>query len=204
VDYNIGIAYRRTDGAFKDILPEPDSYAQTAFNASVGASLGSRATLRSSLRYSDSQGKSMGNIDYGTRDRGTVYENKDLTWHLEQSHLGGSQYTGTATVNYFRQNALSADSIADPTFNVYTLLEGTHLAPFPDGPRLVRLLTQSEFDSLSANPSAWARISSSRRPLRWSPISRFPARPGSASAVRFQVTWRGAAPARERRLRMGA
>jgi vitamin B12 transporter len=153
-DYSVGVAYRRTDGAFENILPEPDSYNQTAVNASVGASLGNRATVRGSLRYSDSQGRSVGNINYGTRDRGTVYENKDLSWHLEQSHLVGPRYTGTATVNYFRQSALAADTIADPTFNVYTLLEGTHLALFPNGPRLVRLLTQSEFNGLAANPSA--------------------------------------------------
>jgi outer membrane cobalamin receptor len=195
VDYNIGVAYRRTDGAFKDILPEPDSYEQTALNASVGASLGNRATLRSSLRYSDSQGKSVGNIDYGTRDRGTVYENKDLTWHLEQTHLVGPRYTGTATVNYFRQNALSADTIADPTFNVYTLLEGTHLAPFPDGPRLVRLLTQSEFDSLSANPSA---LGSNQFVASTAfGVSDFPFSTGTKfrrPAVRYQgdLTWGGA------------
>lgn len=153
VDYTGGIAYRRTDGAFEDILPEPDAYEQVAFNGSIGASVGSRATVRSSLRYNDSQGKSPGNITYGTRDRGTSYENRDLSWYLAQSHLLGPSYTGTFTANYFRHNAVSADTIGDPTFNVYALLEGTHLARFPSGPRLVRLLTQSEFASLSANPS---------------------------------------------------
>jgi outer membrane cobalamin receptor len=156
VDYNVGVAFRRTDGAFEGLLPEPDAYEQTTLNGAVGASIGNRATLRSTLRYSNSQGRSVGNLTYGTRDRGTAYENKDLAWHLEQSHLFGTSYTGTATVNYFRQNGVSADTIADPTFNVYALLEGTHLALFPNGPRLVRLLTQPEFATLSANPSSLA------------------------------------------------
>src|SRR5690606_36465416 len=99
-------------------------------------------------------GKSVGNIAYGTRDRGTRYENRDLTWHVQQSHLVGRRYTGTATFNYFRQNALSADTIADPTFNVYALLEGTHRARFPNGPRLVRLLEEPEFAALAADPGA--------------------------------------------------
>lgn len=153
IDYSAGFSARRTDGAFKDILPEPDHYDQASANASLGATLGNRATVRTSVRYSNSQGRAVGNINYGTRDRGTAYENKDLTWHLEQSHLIGSAYTGTARVNYFRQNAVSSDTVADPTFNVYALLEGTHLAIFPAGPRLVRLLSQPEFASLSANPS---------------------------------------------------
>jgi outer membrane receptor protein involved in Fe transport len=146
---------------------------------SVGASLGSRATIRSSLRYSDSQGKSVGNIDYGTRDRGTVYENKDLTWHLEtvtssrfavHRHGDGELLPSERAVRRYHRR---------PTFNVYTCSKG-HLAPFPNGPRLVRLLTQSEFDSLSANPSALGRISSSRRPPSVSAISRFRARRSSA------------------------
>lgn len=153
VDYQLGLTHRRSDGAFSDLLPEKDSFEQTAFDGAIGAALGSRASVRSTLRYSNARGRAVGNITYGARDRGTAYDTEDISWHLDLSHVAGSRFAGTGTVNYFRNDGLSADTIADPIFNVYTLLEGTHGALFPNGPRLVRLLDQAEFQTLSANSS---------------------------------------------------
>lgn len=148
VDYNAGLVRRRTDGAFKDRLREADTFEQAAFDGAVGASLGSRATVRSGVRYSNSQGKSVGNIVYGTNDSGGAYDSTDLSWYLNVGHTAGSRYTGSGTVNYFRSGFVAADTIGDPTFNVYAILLGRPGAMFPDSPRLVRLITQPEFLAL--------------------------------------------------------
>ena len=52
MDYQAGVTYRGSDGAFADILPENDRFEQTAFDAGLGATLGSRMSVRSGLRYS--------------------------------------------------------------------------------------------------------------------------------------------------------
>jgi outer membrane receptor protein involved in Fe transport len=149
-DYNVGAAVRRSDGAFADILPEDDRFEQTAFDGGFGVTLGSRASLRSALRYSNAQGRNVGNIGYGIFDTGGSYDTQDLSWHADLSHVVGSRFTGTATVNYFRNEGASSDSIGDPTVNVYAILQGTPGAIFPDSPRLVRLINQAEFNALSA------------------------------------------------------
>ena len=51
---------------------------------------------------------------------------------------------------YFRYEQVTGDTFADPSFSTYTILEGTPNALFPKGVRLVRLIDQSEFDSLVA------------------------------------------------------
>ena len=71
VDYQAGVAHRRSNGAFADILPEDDTFEQTAFDGGVGATLGARANLRTGLRYSHAQARSVGNIAYGIFDTGT-------------------------------------------------------------------------------------------------------------------------------------
>ena len=154
VDYVAGVAARSSDGAFADILPEDDHFEQVAFDGAVGATLGTRASVRSGVRHSNAQGRSVGAIGYGVRNTGAFYDTKDLSWHLNLNHTAGSRYSGTATVNYFRADNVSADTVDDPAFNAFFVLQGTPGAPFPESPRLVRIITQAEHASLLANPSS--------------------------------------------------
>ena len=149
VDYHAAITSRATDGAFSDILPEDDRYTQTAFDGGLGVAIGSSASARGGVRYSDGNGKSVGPITYGARDRGTAYQTRDLTVFGSVSHVIGSKLTGTGTVNYFRYRGRSADTISDP-FSTYAILTGTPNAMYPDGTRLVRLLDANEFNAIAA------------------------------------------------------
>ena len=149
-DYQAGITYRNTDGAFSDILPEEDRFEQTAFDAGFGSSLGNRASVRTNLRYSRGQGRSVGPITYGSRDSGGVYDTKDFTWTVSANHTAGSRYAGTGTFNYFRYSNESADSFANPPYTTYAILTGTPNALFPNGSSLVRLIDVSEFNALVA------------------------------------------------------
>lgn len=149
-DYRAGMTYRGTNGAFQDILPEDDRYRQTAFDAAVGHSIGAAAAVRAGLRYSDGEGRSVGPITYGARDTGGVYNTTDLSAHFNLTHALGTRFTGTATVNYFRYQGLSADRVADPPVPVYAILTGTPNAIFPNGTRLVRLIDAAEFNALAA------------------------------------------------------
>jgi outer membrane cobalamin receptor len=150
VAFNAGMSYRKTDGAFADILPEDDWFEQTGFEGSVGVRLGSRANVRSSLRYSHAQGRNPGNITYGARNSGFTHDTKDLSWNTDVAHTAGDRYSGTATVNYFRYHSVVADTIGDPDWQTFAILEGTPGALFPDGVRLVRLIDEAEFDALEA------------------------------------------------------
>jgi len=154
VDYSAGVTARRSDGAFGDVLPEDDRFDQTAFDGRVGVALGARALARTGLRMSTAHGRAVGPFAYGPGDTGTKADTSDLSWHLDVSHSLGAHTTGHASVLYFRSKSTSADSVADPSFNVYTLLEGTPGARFPDSPRLVRLLSEGEFRALSAAGAA--------------------------------------------------
>ena len=149
IDYRAAVTGRRTDGAFSDILPEDDRYKQTAFDSGVGVAIGSSASARAGLRYSDGDGRIVGPITYGARDTGTAYQTRDLTVFGTVSHTLGSRFTGSGSVNYFRYRGRSADSIADP-FSTYAILAGTPNAPYPNGTRLVRLLDAAEFNTLAA------------------------------------------------------
>ena len=153
IDYSAGVTARRTDGAFADLLPQDDEFEQTAFDAAAGAALGSRASIRTGIRYSNAQGHSVGQIGYGIRNTGGAYDTRDFNWFLNVNHSAGSRYTGTATINYFRANNVSANSGADPALNVYAVLSGTPGALFPDSPRLVRLVGESEYSALLGAPS---------------------------------------------------
>jgi len=148
VDYSIGFAARRTDGAFADRLPEDDRFEQTALDASVGALLGTRASLRTGVRVNDANGRLVGQIGYGILNTGGAADTRDVNWYLNVNHTTGGRYAGTATVNYYRADNVSSDTGTDATVNVYALLSGTPGALFPEGPRLVRLLSASEYDSL--------------------------------------------------------
>ena len=68
VDYRAAITSRKTDGAFSDLLPEDDRYTQTAFDGGIGIAIGSSASARGGLRYSDGNGKVVGPVNYGARD----------------------------------------------------------------------------------------------------------------------------------------
>ncbi len=61
-DYHAALTSRATDGAFSDVLPEDDRYTQTAFDGGLGLAIGSSASARGSVRYSDGNGKSVGPI----------------------------------------------------------------------------------------------------------------------------------------------
>ena len=149
-DYQAGVTFRKTDGAFPDILPEDDRFEQTAFDGGLGAALGSRASVRTNFRYSRGQGRSVGPITYGSRDSGAVYDTKDLTWTIAANHTIGTRFAGTGTFNYFDSSNVSADSFANPPYLTYAILTGTPNALFPDGTRLVRLIDAAEFNALVA------------------------------------------------------
>lgn len=150
VDYTLGAAYRGTEGAFQDILPDHDTFHETSVNGGAGLIVGDRATVRTGLRYADAKGKALGQIDYGARQTGTAADTRDLSWHLDFSGRISDRVSQSASVDYFRSHRLSANTIADPTYNVYAVLAGTPGALFPDSPRLVRLLDRATFDALRA------------------------------------------------------
>jgi outer membrane cobalamin receptor len=149
VDYQAGVTFRRTDGAFQDILPEDDRFEQTAFDGGIGGKLGDRASVRTNLRYSKGQGKSVGPITYGSRDTGGIYDTKDVSWTVAADHVAG-RYTGSGSFNYFYYRSESSDIVADSPFSTFTILTGTPNALFPNGTRLVRLIDAVEFDTLVA------------------------------------------------------
>jgi vitamin B12 transporter len=149
-DYQVGLSHRRTDGAFADILPEDDEFEQSAINAGVGVMLGNRASVRTGGRYTRAAGRNSGPISFGARDIGTRHVTEDFSWHANVSHTIGTRYTATGTVNYFQYDSRSEDTIGTPPFTTYAVLEGTPNALFPNGMRLVRLISQAEFATLSA------------------------------------------------------
>jgi vitamin B12 transporter len=149
-DYSAGVSHRQSDGAYADLLPEDDTFEQTAYDVGAGATLSDRIALRGGLRSTTADGKSVGAIVYGARNTGGAYETRDLSGHLDLSHSFGSRLSGTATFNYFRYKSHSADTIADAPFSTYTILEGTPNAIFPNGSRLVRLIDVNEFNALVA------------------------------------------------------
>ena len=148
VDYHAGIAYRGTDGAFEDILPDRDRYDQTAFDGGLGLRIANGAALRTGLRVSNARGRSVGPVVYGSRDTGTLYQTKDRSWHLDFTQRLRSRFNHTTTVAYFRSESVLADTIADPPYFVDAVLQGTPGAIFPNSPRLVRLVDQVTFNAL--------------------------------------------------------
>ena len=149
-DYSAGVSRRQSAGAFQDLLPEDDTFEQNAVDTSLGATLSDRLALRGGLRSTTADGKSVGALAYGARNTGGAYNTRDLSGHLDLSHSLGSRLSGTASFNYFRYTSESADTIADPAFFTYAILEGTPNAIFPNGSRLVRLLGAAEFNALVA------------------------------------------------------
>ncbi len=152
--YRVGVAARGTDGAFADLLPEHDRFDQTAFNLGLDSALNDRVSLRTTLRYASARGRAVGPINYGSRDTGTVYNSRDISWNLESTHLLSPTVTGTVRFGYFRYDSDQDDTIADPPYHLYAILEGTPGALFPDSPRLVRFIQEPEFDAIAAGTQA--------------------------------------------------
>ena len=153
VDYQLGVAHRGTDGAFRDRLSEPDRFDQQSVDGNVGVILGDSTRLRTGFRYSDARANSVGPIAYAPGDTGTGYDTDDLTWHADFDQTLSPRFDHSATVSYFRSGLQSADSVGDPQYRVFALLEGEPGALYPAGPRLARLLDEPAFDALMADPS---------------------------------------------------
>jgi outer membrane receptor protein involved in Fe transport len=153
-DYQAGITYRKTDGAFQDILPEKDWYEQTSFDGTIAVTLGHRLSVRSGVRYTHAQGRNVSSISFNVRNTQGTYDSRNTSWHTDLNHTAGSRYSATATVNLFRYWQLNADTFADPPRTFHAILEGTPNAIFPNGVRLVRALEQAEFASLLAAGAA--------------------------------------------------
>jgi outer membrane cobalamin receptor len=154
LDYHAGVSHRATEGAFADILPEPDGFDETVFNGNVGFVMNDRATVRTGLRYAEARGRDVGQIAYGAGDTGTAADTNDLSWHLDFSQHVTPRVDHGAKVAYFRADRTSDDRIVDSAYDVYAVLEGTPGAIFPESPRLARLLDQDEFNRLMANAAS--------------------------------------------------
>ena len=170
VDYQLGVAHRGTDGAFRDRLPEPDRFDQQSVDGNVGAILGDSTRLRTGFRYSNARANSVGPIVYAPGDTGTGYDTDDLTWHADFDQTLSPRFDHSATVSYFRSGRQSVDGLADPQYHVFALLEGEPGALYPAGPRLVRLLDEPAFDALAADPSG---LGASQFLARTGPFSGF-------------------------------
>ena len=154
IDYQLGVAHRATDGAFRDRLPEPDRFDQQVVDGNLGALAGDHTRLRSGFRYSSGRANSVGPITYAPGDTGTRYDTDALTWHLDLNQRLGPRVDHAFTASWFRAGRRSDDGLADPRYLVRAVLEGRPGALYPSGPRLVRLLDQPAFDALAADPSA--------------------------------------------------
>ena len=156
LDYQVGVTYRGTDGAFGERLAEPDRFDQATVDANAGAILGDVTRLRTGIRFSDARANSVGPIVYAAGDTGTSYDTDDMTWHADLDQRLSARVDHAATVSYFRSGRQSADAIRDPRQVVRAILAGEPGALYPDGPRLVRLLDQGELDALTDDPSRLA------------------------------------------------
>lgn len=150
IDYQAGVTYRGTEGAFQEVLREHDRFDQASFDGGLGAALGDRATIRGTLRYSTARGRAVGPLAYGPGDTGTRSDTRDLSGHVDVMHRLSARASGAASISYSRSDAESVDAVADPTYNLFAILEGRPGARFPDSPRLVRFIAAREFQSLSA------------------------------------------------------
>ena len=153
VDYQLGVAHRATDGAFQDRLLEPDRFDQQSIDGNLGAIVGDNTRVRGGFRYSNRRGSSVGNIVYARGDTGSRYDTDDLTWHVDFDQTLSPRFDHSATVSHFRSGRQSADTVGDPQYSVFALLEGEPGALYPAGPRLVRLLDEPAFDAMNADPS---------------------------------------------------
>ena len=154
IDYQFGVTQRSTNGAFADMLPEKDEFDQTTIDGNFGARLNPQASLRTGVRYSDAKGRSVGAIDYAPAETGQTSDSEDLSWYVNFDGMLTPSITHSADVNIFRHELFQEDTIGDVYPTLYTILEGTPGALFPDSPRLVRTVGETEFNDLVANPAA--------------------------------------------------
>lgn len=154
IDYQLGAAYRGSDGAFQEQLPDGDRFDHSSVDGSFGAILGDQIRLRAAGRYSNARGRAVGPIVYGPGDDGTLADSEDYSGHLTFDQTLNTWFNHSAVVTYFRNDQASNDEISDPMYNVFAVLAGEPGAIFPDSPRLVRLLDQTTFNTLAADPSA--------------------------------------------------
>ena len=154
-DYQLGVAHRATDGAFRDRLPEPDRFDQQSVDGNAGAIVGNDTRLRTGFRYSDARGTSVGPITYARGDTGTGYDTDSLTWRLGFDQVLSPRIGHSATVSYFRSGRRSVDTAGDPQNRVFAILEGEPGALFPAGPRLVRLLDQAAGAEVTFDDQRW-------------------------------------------------
>jgi vitamin B12 transporter len=152
LDYQFGVTQRSTNGAFADMLPEKDEFDQTTVDGNFGVRLSVQASLRTGVRYSDAKGRSVGPIDYVPGERGQASNSEDLSWYVNFEGMLTSLITHRANVNMFRYELFEEDTIEDVFPNLYTILEGTPGALFPDSPGLVRTVDETEFVDLVNNP----------------------------------------------------
>jgi outer membrane cobalamin receptor len=150
VDYQAGVTHRSTDGAFQDILADEDWFEHTGVDASIGARVRPGMSIRTGVRAARAQARSVGSVSFGERNTGGSYDTTDLSWHTELTHTAGSRFAGTARFNYFRADSVNEDTFADPPYSLYAVLAGTPGALYPNGTRLVRLVTEDEFEALVA------------------------------------------------------
>jgi vitamin B12 transporter len=151
LNYQFGSAFRRTDGAFEDQLPENDEFRQGSVDGGLGVIVGNQTRLRVGGRYSDAEGRSVGQIGFTPGDTGTGYDTNDYSYYLTMDQTLRNWFTHSAGITYFRNDWVSVDKTGDSFPSVYAVLSGTPGALFPDSPRLVRLLDQATFTSLAAN-----------------------------------------------------
>ena len=123
-------------------------------DGNAGALVGDHTRLRSGFRYSSARANSVGPISHVPGDTGTRYDTDALTWHLDVDQRLGDRVDHALTASYFRAGRQSDDAIGDPRHLFRAILEGQPGALYPAGPRLVRLLDQSAFDALAADPAS--------------------------------------------------
>ena len=116
--------------------PSPKTTGSSRLRSTVAlaVALGARASVRTGLRYSHAQGRSVSDITYrraqhsGQRTTRRICRGTPTCRTRARVPLSRD----SATINYFRYDAISADTFADPTFTTYTILEGTPNALFPE------------------------------------------------------------------------
>ena len=112
-----------TDGAFQDLLPQDDWFEQSAFDGGLGVMLGHARQPATGLRVSRAQGRSVGNITFGSRDTGGEYDTEDVSWHTELTHTVGTRFLARARLQLLPRTARCLqDDVDDPPFATYAIL----------------------------------------------------------------------------------
>ncbi|MEE2792808.1 MAG: TonB-dependent receptor [Acidobacteriota bacterium] len=153
IDYQLGAAYRGSDGAFKNQLPDGDRFDQSSIDGSFGAILGDKIRVRAAGRYSNARGRAVGPIVYAPGDTGTLADSQNYSGHVTFDETVNPWFSHSAVATHFRNDQVSNDEIADPSYNIFAILAGEPGALFPDSPRLVRLVDHTTFHTFVVDPS---------------------------------------------------